>query len=119
MSYPDSAGCRKFIRTFLFEKTEGRLTVTDRFELAEARSLETAVITNHPVLLLPDCAVIRAGGLDLSVRPAPGTILAGVERLPYHRHDGTPAFVHRIVLKPGVLAENAGLSYTLDLAPPP
>ena len=114
-SYPDRAKCKKFTRTFVFEKMAGRLTVADRLELAEAESLETAVISIHPVEHLPDCAVIRTGGLALAVRPDADTIIAGVGKHSYHLHDGTPSFVHRIVMKPRVLEQKVCLSYILEL----
>jgi hypothetical protein len=49
------------------------------------------------------------------VRPDVDTILAGVERHDYSAHDGSPAFVHRIVLKPKALESRTRLGYTLAL----
>jgi len=93
----------------------GRVTVTDAFELTEARSLETAVIAIHPVLLLPEMAVIQVSKLRLAVRPDAETLLAGVERHPYQDHDGEAALVHRIVLRAKVLSKSVQLGYTLEL----
>jgi len=113
--YRKEAFCERFMRTFLYEKTEGRVTVTDAFELTEARSLETAVIAIHPVLLLPEMAVIQVSKLRLAVRPDAETLLAGVERHPYQDHDGEAALVHRIVLRAKVLSKSVQLGYTLEL----
>lgn len=113
--YPSAALCRKFIRTFMFDKLNGRLSVMDNFELIEANSLETAVITIHPVGLLPDHLVIRSGGCEWMLRPEAATVLDRVEKHFYQNHrTGAPTWVHRIVWKPALLGTSVRLAYDIS-----
>ena len=97
--YPAAAGCQSCIRTFDFDQHRGRLRVEDRFSLTAARDLETAIIAE-------DASRFR-------VSPGPTTDLITTETLAYSGHDGQPATVQRIILKPQALTPEAVLSYTI------
>ena len=102
-AYPTTAGCRKYVRTFRFEKA-GRLHIRDSFELDRLDAVESALIAIHPIVLEEDRAVIHGDGLQLTVRVLPGARLDRVEKLPYRARDGEQAFVHRLVCVPGALS---------------
>ncbi len=101
-AYPSAAGCRKFVRSFRFDKAGG-LRVRDAFELERLEGLENALIAIHPVVLEKDHAIIRGEKLELAVHASPGTRFDRVETLPYRARDGQDAFVYRLVWKPQVL----------------
>jgi len=116
--YPPEAACRQLIRTFHFEKTAGRLTVRDEFNLTEVRSAETAIVTIHPVTVGKDSATISVEGLNLLIDLDPGTTLASVDEHPYRHHDPTitqPVAIQRIVLKPASLSSKFSLGFTARL----
>ena len=98
--YPAAADCRSCIRTFDFDKQQGRLHVEDRFSLTAARDLETAIIAEDPS--------------RFRVIPGPTTCLMTTETHSYSGHDGQPATVQRIVLKPQTLTTETVLSYTIE-----
>ena len=98
--YPAAADCQSCIRTFNFDKPQGRLHVTDRFSLTATRDLETAIIAE-------DATRFR-------VVPGPTTRLTTTENHSYSSHDGRPATIQRIVLKPQTLTPETTLSYTIE-----
>jgi len=113
--YPEAALCRKLVRTFVFDKRNGRLGVSDEFELIEAKSMETSVITIHPVVLFPEHIVIHAGQHEWAVRPDKSTVLDKVEKHFYNAHrTGAPAWVHRIVWKPAALSASGRVAYDIE-----
>ncbi len=117
--YPPEACCLKLIRTFHFEKSAGRLTVRDEFDLTVIRSAETAIVTVHPIATGKNSATISAGELNLVFRFEAGTVLAGIEDHPYRHHDPmitTPVAIQRIVLKPAVSGPKFTLGYTAELS---
>lgn len=104
-AYPAAAGVRSLRRDFVFEKTAGRLTVTDTCELAAPGSFETLLITEFPVERDADAALIRAPKAVLRVSPGPGARVAAVDTVPYRGHHGTDEKIHRIRLaSPGPAA---------------
>jgi hypothetical protein len=116
--YPPEAACKKLIRTFLFEKEAGRLTVRDDFELTEARSAETAVVTIHSAKADKDAVTISANGLYLVLRLDPGTVFASAEEHPYRHHDPTitkPVAIQRVVLKPATLSNKFSLGFVAHI----
>jgi hypothetical protein len=114
-AYPAEAGCRKFIRSWRFEKA-GRLEVRDRFELDRTDALESALIAIHPVIMEKDRACIRGGGLEVVVRPMAGTRLDRVEIHPYSNHRGEEAFVHRLVWVPEKLSPSCTVAVEIALS---
>ena len=97
--YPASAGCRKLIRTFVFEKGKGRIRVSDEFELEGPGTIESMLITDSPVR--PDGAGVRieAKGGALRVTPQAGASYAGVESCPYRNHAGRDAAANRLTFR--------------------
>jgi hypothetical protein len=98
-AYPEAAGCKAFIRYFRFVKS-GRLHLRDVFHLTRTESLESALVTTHPVTMNKDEAVIRADGLELTVRAGHATYFHRVETLSYFDRRGREAHVQRLVWKP-------------------
>ena len=98
--YPAAAHCQECHRTFDFDPQSGRLHVADHFVLTAASDLETAIIAE-------DATRFR-------VSPGPTTYHAATEVHTYSGHDGRPATVQRIVLKPRNLTTETRLSYTIE-----
>ena len=98
--YPAAAECRECIRTFDFDKQLGQLRVADRFVLTVAQDLETVIIAE-------DATRFR-------VVPGEGTVITGIEEHTYNAHDGQPARIQRIVLKPATLSTTCMLSYSIQ-----
>jgi hypothetical protein len=113
--YPPAAGCAKFLRSFRFYKSSGKLVVEDTFGLERMDSLETAVIAVHPLLIFGGHAVIQAEDLKVALKPLPGTRLDRVETLPYRNHEGKDACVQRLILCPSELAARVVLGVEITL----
>ncbi len=117
--YPAEAGCRSFVRSLRLDKLLGKLTVSDEFVLDRHESLESALITPHPVALADDksSASIMAEGLSLEVRPLAGTQLDRVESHSYQSHEGKAAAIHRLVYRAASLQGPLRLAIEMELAP--
>jgi hypothetical protein len=94
--YPSQAKCRRLRRTFVWDKTAGRLTVSDQFELEEPGPVESMLIcleepASHEGLVAVD---------GLQIQLSPGTRYLGSERCPYRSHVGEDAFVYRLRFAP-------------------
>jgi len=114
-AYPAAAGVKRCDRSIELIKHQGKLVVSDSFELEKAESLETALITHHPVELRDGHAEITAGGNTLRITPTSGTTIAEVQRYDYSNHSGKPAHVNRIVLRPTDLAAHTTVGFAADL----
>jgi hypothetical protein len=115
--YPAEAGCRSCIRTIVFDKRAGRISVSDAFELEKTVSLETAIITGQRVAMKEGQANIQAEGFVLALRPKAGTVIDRVDKHPYKaHHTGAPLSVERIVCVPAKLASAVQLHYDIELA---
>lgn len=99
-AYPDSAGIRSLRRDWIFEKTAGRLTVTDDCELAAPGPFATMLVTESPVTLDGTDALITTPRAVLRVTPAPGTRIQTIDTVSYRGHHGTDEKIHRIRLAP-------------------
>lgn len=105
-AYPAEAGCERFVRRLVFEKSAGRVTWTDRIRLGAPGEVESAVITRagHVELESPEVAVIREAGrvLELRIARAESGACAiawtRVESHAYTAHDGRAASCRRLVL---------------------
>jgi hypothetical protein len=117
--YPSEAGCREFLRTFEFDKSEGRLTVMDTFALDRIEALEGAIISIHPILLVDGHALILAGNLAMALRPLEGTRFNRVDTLGYQSRSGTEAFIQRLVIEPSSLTSIVRMGVEMDLLPAP
>jgi len=113
--YPSDAHCTELIRSFYFDKYQGRLRVKEFFELSVHQSFETSVLTEEPVEMSGHCAVIHAKAGDVVVRPFEETLIIGVETHEYRDHGGTPRKIFRIILRPAKLTEQRFVGYELEL----
>lgn len=109
--YAEGALCKKFIRTFAFDKAGGGLTVTDEFELEAVVSLQTVVITNHPVAIKGDVAIIEASECRLQLHPLEDTTIQSAQQLAYHNHVGEILTIRRIIFEPRGLSNTARIRY--------
>lgn len=98
--YPAAARCNKLQRTFVFEKSAGRLTVTDVGEFNGDAEMES-------VLICPDLAIRQDGGVTVThpkaapcVTPLEGTRLVAVDTCAYRGHRGTDEKISRVRLTP-------------------
>lgn len=117
-AYPASAGIRSLRRGWIFEKSAGRLTVTDDCELSAPGSFETMLVTESSVTLDGADALITTPRAVLRVSPASGTRIATVETAPYRGHHGTDEKIHRLRLAPtgAPAATRHRLAYTITAA---
>jgi hypothetical protein len=113
--YPSDAHCSELIRSFYFDKIQGRLRVKEFFDLSVHQSFETSVLTEEPVEMSGQCAVIHAKAGDVLVRPFDETLIIGVETHEYRDHGGNPRKIFRIILRPAKLTEQRFVGYELEL----
>ena len=119
--YSPEADCRSLIRTVEFHAAAGTLSVTDDYELAEARSWETAVITNQRVQFAVNSLLIISDDRKVFLRPAPATHIAEmgeqVVRVNASVHARDTSLVRRIVLRPTQLAAQGTVGCQFSLSP--
>jgi hypothetical protein len=113
--YPSDAHCSELIRSFYFDKLEGRLRIKEFFDLSVHQSFETSVLTEERVEMSGPCAVIHAKAGDVLVRPFDETLIIGVETHEYRDHGGNPRKIYRIILRPAKLTEQRFVGYELEL----
>lgn len=99
-AYPVEAGCERFVRRLVFEKSAGRVTWTDRIRLFAPGKVESAVITRAERVELesPGVALVHEAGLVLELRVASAGEWTRVESHDYTAHDGRTATCRRLVL---------------------
>lgn len=113
-AYPSAARLRSLHRTFVFEKSAGRLTVTDRFALDSPGLAETLLITESTVTRDGETALITTSTANLRVTPTEGARIAALETIPYRGHQGTDERIHRIRLTPSTAtASDAVIGFTI------
>jgi hypothetical protein len=110
--YPAAAGCRRWVRRWIFQRREGRLEVRDEIELAQAGPVETAIITGLAVRPTDQGMEIRGRRASVVLRPLAGAVFAGVDLHRYSDHFGQPAEIRRIRIAP----QASGLHQTLSYA---
>jgi len=94
--YPLAAHCRKLHRTFVLEKTAGRLVVSDSYELDAPGTVESILMVRNPVVRKWGEAHITTPAVVLRVIPLHETYLGAVETCPYRGHRGTNEEVVRL-----------------------
>ena len=112
-AYPSEAGCQKLHRTWLFEKSAGRLTVTDHYTLDEAGTFETILIAPPNTVCDGEEARITTEGVQLRIHPNEGTRITAVESCDYRGHNGTDEQVCRIRMSPTVDAASGTAAYSV------
>jgi hypothetical protein len=111
--YPTDAHCTELIRSFYFDKVQGRLRVKEFFDLSTHQSYETSVLTEDVAEMSGTSAVIHAKAGDVLVKPFDETLIIGVETHEYRDHGGTPRKIFRIILRPAKLTEQRFVGYEL------
>jgi hypothetical protein len=98
--YPPEARCEKLERAFVFEKTAGRITITDTCVLALPGAVESMIICPPETSLTGDgvAAVVATPGATLRITPAEGARIVALETCDYSDHHGRPASVGRLRL---------------------
>jgi len=115
-AYPSAANIQKLHRTWLLEKSAGRLTVTDTYALAGPGEIETFLIAQDPVTRDGTAALLAAPKTTLRITPAAGTQLTAIETSDYQNHQGKPATIQRLRLSPTTAPAVTGtLAYTITL----
>lgn len=114
-AYPKDAGCRRFVRSFRFDKKAGALTVRDAFRLDAPFAVESGLVSLLPIRIARGIATIRSDRLTLDIRPDPGTKLARVETHAYRAHEGADATAYRLVMAPAKEAVALRLGVTLTV----
>jgi len=120
--YPAAANCADLVRRFHFDKTRGRLCVTDACEILENEkfeSFETAIIAEDEITLdaKTGVAIIHARGGRVAVKPLDETVFVGIEKQSYRDPSGAARTVNRLILKPENLsAQQVEIGYELEMA---
>jgi len=113
--YPPEAGCRSLVRRLELDPQLGRLTVADEFVLDEARPFETAIVTSQGVEVRDGVPYIISGPVRVRV-VFPGEVTFAVEEHEYHNHDGAPASIRRIAIRPASNVTRGSVNCYFELA---
>ncbi|HEY9249736.1 MAG TPA: heparinase II/III family protein, partial [Rariglobus sp.] len=116
--YPPAARCLKLIRTWVLEKTAGRLSVTDACALDGPGTVESLLICQDPPTRDGTAALVGTAGTTLRIVPAAGTRIAAIETCDYRGHQGTDEKIHRLRFTPagGNAVTHGTLAYELHLS---
>lgn len=99
-------------------KTGGEARWTDEFELAEAGSLESAIITDATIVAIPTprMATIQKNGLILNLHADADSHWDRVETHTYREHRrGAARSVYRLVLVPDKFSATLTLGVTIRI----
>ena len=114
--YPPEARCKKLVRTWIFEKSAGRLSVADVYELDGPGTIESLLIAPPSVTRDGTGALLATPKSALRITPSPGATLTTVETCDYRGHQGTDEKVHRLRFAPAAPATSGGtLAYSITL----
>lgn len=117
--YPAEARCRRLIRSFVLDKRNGRLTVTDDAEFDGTGTLESLFIGDGRIDSDEHGTWIEtpAGG-RVRLEPGKDTLVSGLDRPEYRNRQGETAAVNRLHLRPrqDTPAASARIDYTLTPA---
>ena len=115
-AYPPAANLRSLRRDWIFEKTAGRLVITDTCELTAPGPVETMLITESPVTRDGESALITTTRAILRITPAAGTRITAIDTVPYRGHHGTDEKIHRLRLAAAASATRHHLSCVITVA---
>lgn len=96
--YPPEARCEKLHRAFVFEKSAGRLSITDTCVLSVPGTVECMLICPPHAELDGGRGRIAGPSFELLIEPATGSCFVSVETCEYRDHKGEPAEVRRLRL---------------------
>ncbi len=118
--YPAEADCRSLIRTLDFNAAAGTLSIKDEYVLSEARSFETAIITNQNVQRVKRGLLIVSGDETVFLHPASGAHITEISEqvVPVNTsvNANNTSLVRRIALRPALLAAQGILGYHFSAA---
>ena len=115
--YPPEAHCVSLVRTWVFQKSAGLLTITDTYELAAPGVIESLLICPPSVTRDGSGALLTTPKAALRITPAAGTVLTTLETCDYRGHHGTDEKIHRLRFAPTSAAASAGiLSYDVRIS---
>lgn len=99
--YPAEANCRSLVRSCVFEKCAGRLTVSDAYDLAAPGEFESVLICREDAILVgAEARIPVAGGRPaLRIVPAAGLRWTGPEICDYRDRFGALHRVARLRLR--------------------
>ena len=112
--YPPEARLKSLTRTFVFEKSAGRIEITDAFELEEPGPVESLVIVQVPVVPKAGTVEIQLSSGVLVLTPAKGATISPVEVCDYSDHWGKPRHVNRLRFSLPELATSGVIRYDLQ-----
>lgn len=100
-AYPPAARCVRFVRTLELDKAAGRLVLADAVELEDAGNIESAFITDAPVVQIesPRRAIIEKEGKRLVLELEAGARWDRIEHHPHILHRREKVMVHRLVAR--------------------
>jgi hypothetical protein len=112
-AYSTASLCRKLVRTFEFDKSTGRLGITDAFEFDKPRPIESMVICDAPVTIEEAGARIDAPGGVVRLVSLDGAVVAEIDAAEYNDRTPTERQVNRIGLRPGAKVASGVIRYEL------
>lgn len=114
-AYPAEAKIKKLVRAFCFNKQNGKLRVSDAYELQDSNGrIETAIIVEAQPQRESDGVALKVGGRTYFIEPRADAILADVQKHEYHAHDGSQAAVYRVVFAPADPVAAGALTYEIS-----
>ncbi|HSI10038.1 MAG: heparinase II/III family protein [Rariglobus sp.] len=114
--YPPEARCVSLIRTWVFQKSAGLLTITDTYQLAAPGVIESLLICPPSVTLDGTGALLATPKSTLRITPAAGTTLTTLETCDYRGHHGTDEKIQRLRFAPAAANTSAGsLAYSVSI----
>ena len=111
--YPPEAHCRSLVRTFIFERTAGRLEVTDDYVLDEPGEVESIVICEARTVVEATGLRIEAPGGNVWVKPVRPTEFVGVDTCDYHDKEGEIRQIQRLRFRRSHISAAATVSYQI------
>ncbi|CAM3144577.1 heparinase II/III domain-containing protein [Rariglobus hedericola] len=113
--YPPEARCVSLIRSWVFQKSAGRITISDTYELAAPGVIESLLICPPAVTRDGADALITTPKAVLRITPATGSTLTAVETCDYRGHHGTDEKVSRIRFAPNAPSRSGVIAYEVSL----
>jgi len=113
--HPAEARCHKLVRSFVFEKKAGRLTVTDTFELEGPGLVESIIMSETPARVVGEAVRLDTRGGAVQVTPLEGTVFSGFEPCTYKDHGGKEREIYRLRFRAGEITEAGVIAYAVDV----
>jgi hypothetical protein len=114
--YPPEARCLSLVRSFVFEKTAGRLVITDKCEFDGTGTFESMIMTDAPVSFDESSALVTTTGCKLRITPTAGSVIRTIDICDYRGHHGTDEKTHRLRLAPAASSEKCVISCNVTVS---